>query len=318
MKLALAFILAAVASAPGSEPAQQPAPVKEGRKSPAVQVEVNPSEVLLGQPFRLKIKVEAPPGSLRLPGELELEPLAIRSRSHRAVTEGKRSYEVFELELACYSKLGKVEIPGFSLQPAAGAGIQPVEVPPSQVRVKSTIEKADDAKPRDVAGPVSIEIADYRPLAAGGVLLCWLLLGLVLHRRGGMEIRLPPPLEPLPPELAPDELAKRKIEGIVARGLPAKKRYAEFFDAVSDVLREYLGNRYGFFALDLTTGELVRALRDRPTPGLDLGLLRRLLEDADLVKFARHTPDDEMCSRAIDGAIEIIESTTNALPRDEK
>ena len=74
-------------------------------------------------------------------------------------------------------------------------------------------------------------------------------------------------------------------------------------------LREYMGNRFGFFALDLTTRELLEELRDRPTPGLEHGRLSGLLEDADQVKFARLQPSDEMSSRSIDGAFELVDRT---------
>ena len=39
-------------------------------------------------------------------------------------------------------------------------------------------------------------------------------------------------------------------------------------------------------------------------------LLKDLLNLADLVKFARARPDDEMCSRAVDGTLQIIAATT--------
>ena len=86
-------------------------------------------------------------------------------------------------------------------------------------------------------------------------------------------------------------------------------RAHEYFVRVSESVREYLGNRYQFFALDLTSQELLDEVRDRPTPGMDLPQVQQILKDADLVKFARLSPSDEMASRAIDNAFSLVENT---------
>ena len=55
-------------------------------------------------------------------------------------------------------------------------------------------------------------------------------------------------------------------------------------------MRRYLGALSGIAALDLTSAELLSALRARAVPGLDLAALERFLALADLVKFARAAP----------------------------
>jgi hypothetical protein len=113
----------------------------------------------------------------------------------------------------------------------------------------------------------------------------------------------PTPLRPA------HEIALEKLDALVRDDLLRRGQHHEYFRCISETLREYAGNRYGFFALDLTSRELCEELRDRVTPGLDLGLLDQILRQADLVKFAREKPSDEECSRAINGAFAIIEQT---------
>jgi hypothetical protein len=52
-----------------------------------------------------------------------------------------------------------------------------------------------------------------------------------------------------------------------------------------DVLRDYLAARYPAAPLSLTTSELTRALSREPTVSLEK--LSRILDEADLIKFAR-------------------------------
>jgi len=78
---------------------------------------------------------------------------------------------------------------------------------------------------------------------------------------------------------------------------------------MTETVREYLGNRYRFYALDLTSRELLEELRDRPTPGLEHAKLQLIFNDADLVKFARNQPTDEISSRSIDGAFALVHAT---------
>ena len=84
---------------------------------------------------------------------------------------------------------------------------------------------------------------------------------------------------------------------------------AEHFDRVSDVVRRYLGDRYGFDGLESTTREMLGELR-RTTPRIPvLDEIERFLRQADLVKFARLTPTEPECSTALNEAQLIVERT---------
>jgi hypothetical protein len=92
-------------------------------------------------------------------------------------------------------------------------------------------------------------------------------------------------------------------------GLTREGRYAEHFDRVSDIVRRYLGDRYGFDGLESTTREMLIELR-ATTPRIPvLSEIERFLRQADLVKFARLTPSEPECSNALSEAELIIERT---------
>jgi len=303
-------------SAPAAE--QAPSPDKDNPNSTiAVSVSAKPQTAKLGEAISLVIEVRAPGGALKLPDKLDLDPFVVLDRRGGEVNE--KGLLVFELEIATFEKTGELEVPGFSLvRPATDGGTdgdgetagdgEEVEVPPVKIKIKSMLAGVEKPEPRDVAAPVPVIVRDYRLLVLLGLLALWILsaVGLRLRRTpGGVEARH----EELPPERAAHEIAIEKLDQIVEDNLLRKGRQHEYFDRVSDTVREYLGNRFGFFALDLTSRELLEELRDRPTPGLDHQLLGQLLGEADLVKFAKAQASDEISSRAIDGAYSLITNT---------
>lgn len=133
-----------------------------------------------------------------------------------------------------------------------------------------------------------------------GALLAWLI---------GRWLKRPRPVPPPPPPRPPWEVALEALHDVRHAGLTREGRYAEHFDRVSDVLRRYLGDRYGFDGLESTTREMLAELRGA-TPRIPvLDEIERFLRQADLVKFARLTPSEPECATALSEAQLIVERT---------
>ena len=285
------------------------APAQEPRASVSVQVE--PQSVKLAESFTLTVRAAAPEGQTwQLPDVLELSPFVEKSRAQKQETVDGKPVQVFRLTLVTYDEVGELTIPGFVLRssPTDGGTAVDLQVPESKISVVSMLAGVEKPEPRDVAEPVEITIADYRLLVYLGFLLLWALMTLSL-RFWLARTRTEKRLEVLPPVQLAHEIALKKLHQVVEDDLLRQDRAQEYFVRISEAVREYLGNRYGFFALDLTSRELLEELRDRPTPGLEHGSLSRLLDDADLVKFAKLHPSDEMSSSSIDGAFEVVHKT---------
>jgi len=107
---------------------------------------------------------------------------------------------------------------------------------------------------------------------AVGALLAWLI---------GRWLKRPRPVPPPPPPRPPWEVAREALHDLRHAGLTREGRFAEHFDRVSDVLRRYLGDRYGFDGLESTTREILGELR-RTTPRIPvLDEIERFLRQAD-------------------------------------
>jgi hypothetical protein len=117
----------------------------------------------------------------------------------------------------------------------------------------------------------------------------------------------PPP--PPKPRLPPWETALAKLAELRGSGLLERGQRREYVDSVSDVLREYLGARYGFDGIESTTDEIRHALARQQLGSVSLPHVLEFLEASDLVKFAKVSPPVEDCSRMHGVAEAIVRGT---------
>lgn len=147
--------------------------------------------------------------------------------------------------------------------------------------------------------------------AAGALLaaLVGLAAGFLLYRWWSARPRpVPPPPPPRPAwEVAIEDLALLRTGPLLAEG-----RHAELVARVSAVLRRYLGERYGFEGLEATSKEVRRTLRRLFPPLPVLAEIDKLLDETDLVKFARVTPDEADCVALCELADRVVRATIPA------
>lgn len=91
----------------------------------------------------------------------------------------------------------------------------------------------------------------------------------------------------------PWEIAFADLAALQQKHLPPQKKYREFYFALTDIARAYLGRIYGFSALDMTTEELLDFMSGIQLPGELYQNLSRFTKGADLVKFATFEPENE-------------------------
>lgn len=123
---------------------------------------------------------------------------------------------------------------------------------------------------------------------------------------------------PLPPPRPPWEVAVAKLDAIDAKNLLQTEQYEQYLDEVSDALREYLGDRYGFDGLESTTRETLRQLVVLAPDFDDERAVRTILQRADLVKFARRPPVEEECREAMSETRRMVRKTVLAPSLDPR
>jgi len=81
---------------------------------------------------------------------------------------------------------------------------------------------------------------------------------------------------------------------------------------VSEIIRDFLGARFGFDSLELTTDELIGELKRQAGRDMILGEIQGWLSACDLVKFAKISPTASEARGALESAIRIVTATRPA------
>ena len=103
--------------------------------------------------------------------------------------------------------------------------------------------------------------------------------------------------------MSPIERAWAELDRLLAKGLPGRGRYKDFYVELTMVVRRYVQRKYGVRAPHLTTEEFLAeiAKSDDRTIGRSESL-GRFLESADMVKFAGVKATPEMADAATETA----------------
>ena len=94
--------------------------------------------------------------------------------------------------------------------------------------------------------------------------------------------------------LLPHQKAMKEIETIKAEKLTQSENQKEYYTKLTDTLRKYIEERYGFNAMEMTSTEIIERLEraltaDEAHAETMKSELRQLFTTADLVKFAKYS-----------------------------
>jgi len=275
----------------------------------SVDRQVIPEAVRLGDPFVYRITVHHPPGQrweLRTPRDLGGYELLEQSRTR---SDGKtESTTTYLLKMALF-ELGSHVLPTltFDVIDAAGAGVAHVDGP--DIEGKSSLPKNADQ--------LGVKLADIKPNEDVPVrswrLLWWLagaLAAVALIWFGARAWRARPrrPL-PAPPPLPLEERTLQALTALESEGLPERGLQREFHFRLNGIVRAFLGERFGFDALECTSGELLREVERRTLPGVDPDGLREFVDQCDVARYARGEVPVPACAGALDYARSLVEAT---------
>lgn len=108
--------------------------------------------------------------------------------------------------------------------------------------------------------------------------------------------------------IAPHQAAMQKIEHIKEEKIWQSEDSKEYYTQLTDTLRQYIKERYGFNALEMTSFEIIQKLQEVNDEEA-ISELRELFQTADLVKFAKYSTLINENDRNLVSAIEYINQT---------
>ncbi len=284
-----------------------------GLNAQTATVGISADSVLVGEPFFFTVTVRADPGqtivfptlsdgSLSI-GDTEFirrvspsgEPSAVDSATYRVAVFGVDSALVGGLPIGIVQATGDTLL--FS-SPTIEVGIHSV-VP-------------DSAQAMMDLAPLATFPLTLWPWIVGTILalvFAWWLIGYLKKRRSQA------PVESLKvaATVDPYDEAVNRLRALAESPLRGEENAQMYHDELSDILRTYIERTLAVPALERTTGELIRALRQLSAVASDyvseeaVARVNETLGISDLVKFAKYDSVDEENQRALDLARESIE-----------
>lgn len=108
--------------------------------------------------------------------------------------------------------------------------------------------------------------------------------------------------------LLPHQKAMKAIEHIKEEKMVQSENQKEYYTRLTDTLRKYIEERYGFSAMEMTSSEIIDRLM-AVADDKSLDELRALFRTADLVKFAKYSTLINENDMNLVNAIEFINQT---------
>jgi len=301
MRALAILLIATAASAAPEAPGLRVLLQKDG------QVTLTP-KVRVGEPFTMTITVTPRPGTtVNLPAAFSIAPFEVVARREVPAGPGERA---FQLAVVAW-EAGELKLPPIPVAYSVGGDSGEVKTEEIPVTVEATIVD-QNAQPRPIAGPVAMRVRDLTLVwigvgALGGI---GLVLGaMALWRRRRARGAAARGAAAAIDTRSPEEIALAHLRELAERGLGGSDP-RPFYFRLTEIVRDYLGRRFGFDALELTTAELLGRMGTAPIRQ-DLA---RWLFACDLVKYARAPASADEARVELDQARTIVERCRPAPP----
>lgn len=164
----------------------------------------------------------------------------------------------------------------------------------------------------DIKRPLDAPLvwAEVQPYVLWGLLglavlaaIVWGVIWFVRRRKARVEAR---PKDPI------HVVAIRRLEELHNQKLWQSGKTKEYFSELTEIVRTYIEERYGVDALEMTSAEILKSVKDLHNAKL-IDTLRSMLTLSDLAKFAKLTPDGGECETAYFDAYYYIEQTKEVI-----
>ncbi len=281
-----------------------------------VTAKLDSSHIRVGEWFTLTLSAKGDASEITLPSPADtLGPFEVVESGERK-KEGSVVTQTYVLTAFDTGRISLRGVPVHYRVPGdtgvAVAYSNPVSIQVSGVEIDTTKSFRDIKEVLDVP----LTIWDYL-LYAGIVLLLALLAWLIYrwYRRRNAEEEPGKVLEPARPA---DLVALEKLHELQEQHLWEHGRVKDYQSALSEILREYIENRFDVPALESTTGELLEHLQEIGVAKFLQDETRQMLFISDMTKFAKYTPTPDEHRKGMSVCLHFVEETRPRLSVTEE
>jgi len=262
----------------------------------AQKVTADTSRFLIGKQVNLTLELEMEKGSVvdwpvlgdTLSGSIEI---ISKSKPDTLVTEGSNKLTIRQVITITTFDTGFIVVPPVTFRVKGKNGaFNELKSEPLLLEVKNVqVDAAKDIKDIKPVLQAPYTLRDFLPwllLAAAIGLLATLVWFYIRNRRKNKPFIKLPARQQKPPHVVAlgmlDDLRKEQVW--------QKGQVKEYYTRLTDILREYFEKRFGVNAAEMTSEEILFAMKDHIGEASVLGDLRKLLSLSDLAKFAKMQP----------------------------
>lgn len=279
-----------------------------------LNAEIDTFQMMIGEQARIKLELSVDtgyrivipePGKELIPGIEVLE----KKRGVKSINDNRRNVYTDEYLITSFDST-LYDIPPFKVL------VDSCEYSSNSLVLAVYTMPIDTANLQNICGPkdvwdVELTWEEYRDSVHLGIIVLFLSLALawmvVRFVKNKPIIRIVKIKPKEPSHIA----ALNKIERIKNDDTWRKNdNLKEFYTRLTDALREYMHDRFGFNASEMTTNEILDYLHCIDSKE-NIAELKEILETADLVKFAKMSPATNENDRNMLNAIEYVNVTKN-------
>jgi len=281
-----------------------PANASDGVEIAAKLYPIGSKKLTVGDQFGMTFTVKHPKEIQISPIAVDtIDPFGIIEQKVTQKTMGDKMISTFDLKLAVFAT-GDLKIPPFRVF--------------FQTNPKDTILKfvATDSIPISIASVLPedmkdindikkpIDFPNFLPLIIIGVLVGLGILDFIGYRLAKRFRQIREMIKPLPP---PWEEAINAINRIPVEEWLTNNLIKRYYYTISEILKRYLERRFLFPAVEQTTTELIRTMKQNKTPERD-GFVN-FFTSSDMVKYAKFVPPRDEMVGMIDNVKDLINKT---------
>lgn len=210
---------------------------------------------------------------------------------------------------------GRYELPPFELivgKDTAMSNPLSLSVLPVKVKADDQIDPFSDVVP-----PFEVTLADGQNKEKSfwdRLLEYWWLdllilffIGLIVY--GFLRYRKTGSILPVKKPLPPYEAAVLAMKNLQEKQLWQNGREKEYYTSLTDILRTYLQKQFGINAMEMTSRQIMKAMKKNQSLRQSRELVRPVLELADFVKFAKQHPLEQENVMVFDRTMAFLEKT---------
>lgn len=275
-----------------------------------VRTEVNKAFVTIGEKIICSVFVRHAPkiklaSSIEFPNSRDFEIKSVKEipgKEEKGIVMTGRNFEI-----VAYG-LGEFVIDEIPVKYLAADGAEK-EIKTSRIYI--TVQSVDKkGKPKqDIRGikPPADLPSDLKKWVFAGttwtVILGLLICLFLFFRSRKLHIETPAVI------LSPHEEAYQALRTLFDSPLIREGQVKEYYVRISEIIRRYLERRYDFAAVEKTTDEIFKSLRDLKIADGAKAVIKEFLLDSDMVKFAKYRPEPREIVLINKKATDIVDKT---------